>query len=47
MHEIKLLKIHRRRLEKLIEKRAKVGVQMDATVDMEIEDIQTELDSKK
>lgn len=41
--ELKLIKIHKRRLEKLQEKAARVGVQMDASVDIEIEDIQEQI----
>lgn len=43
MQELKLLKIHKRRLGLLKEKRAKVGTQAEASVDMEIEDIQGEI----
>ena len=37
--KIKLIEINKRRLNKLEEKAAKVGIQMDASIDMEMEDI--------
>lgn len=43
IHEIKLLKIHKRRLEILEQQKAKVGAHYNATIMVEIEDIKEEM----
>jgi len=43
MQEIKLLKIHKRRLDILEQQKAKVGVHYNATLEMEIDDIKEKM----